>query len=137
MKQVERIGCLNNGLFEMSFSIQWSDSNGNWHTSDWNSGRYVNGLYKVSPSLSSIGVPSDATGVAPYVSAWLGTSNRGEPLVQPANNGRLANYLVTGWTLDFTVEPLPWRNWAQNVVHTLTIDQEHYFSPANRAELQQ
>ena len=57
MRQVERIGCLNNGIFVMNFSIQWFDSKGSWHTSAWNSGNFDNGLYKVSPPLSSIGVP--------------------------------------------------------------------------------
>jgi FAD/FMN-containing dehydrogenase len=136
MRQVERIGCLNNGIFVMNFSIQWFDSKGSWHTSAWNSGNFDNGLYKVSPPLSSIGVPADAIGVTPYVSAVLGTSNRGAPLVQPANNGRLAAYEVTGTTLDFSVQPLPWRNWAQNIVHTMTIDGEYYFSPTSLAELQ-
>ena len=136
MKQVERIGCLNNGIFVMSFSIQWFDSKGSWHTSAWNSGNFDNGLYRVSPSLSSINVPADAIGVTPYVSAVLGTSNRGAPLVQSANNGRLAAYEVTGTTLAFSVEPLPWRNWAQNIVHTMTIDGEYYFSPTHIAELQ-
>lgn len=137
MKQVERIGCLNNGIFKMNFSIQWFDSSGKWQTSAWNSGDYDNGLYKVSPPLSSVGVPSDAIGVAPLVSAVLGTSNRGTPLVQPANNGRLAAYLVTGTTLDFNVQPLPWWNWAQNIVHTMTIDRENYFSPTTLSELQE
>lgn len=136
MRQVERIGCLNNGIFVMNFSIQWFNSKGSWHTSAWNSGNFDNGLYKVSPPLSSIGVPADAIGVAPYVSAVLGTSNRGTPLVQSANNGRLAAYEVTGTTLGFTVQPLPWRNWAQNIVHTMTIDGEYYFSPTSLAELQ-
>ena len=136
MRQVNKIGCLNNGIFKMNFSIQWFDSKGIWHTSDWNSGNFDNGLYKVSPPLSSIGIPADAIGVAPYVSAVLGASNRGTPLVQPASNGRLAAYEVTGTTLDFRVLPLPWRNWAQNIVHTMTIDGEYYFSPTSRAELQ-
>ena len=136
MRQVERIGCLNNGIFVMSFAVQWSDSKGSWHTSAWNSGNFDNGLYKVSPPLSSIGVPADASGVAPYVSAVLGTSNRGAPLVQSANNGRVAAYEVTGTTLDFSVGPLPWKNWSQNVVHTMTVDGEYYFAPTSLAALQ-
>ena len=136
MRQVERIGCLNNGIFVMNFSVQWSDSKGSWHTSAWNSGDFENGLYKVSPTLSSIGVPVDAIGVAPYVSAVLGESNRGAPLVQGADNGRVAAYEVTGTTLDFSVQPLPWRNWSKNIVHTMTIDGEYYFSPTSLAELQ-
>src|ERR1700685_3690922 len=69
MKQVERIGVLNNGIFIANFSVQWIDSNGGWKTTDWNSGNFDNGLYKVSPPLSSIGVPGGAIGVTPYVSA--------------------------------------------------------------------
>ena len=46
MRKVERIGCLNNGIFIMNFSIQWFDSKGSWHTSAWNSGNFNNGLYK-------------------------------------------------------------------------------------------
>lgn len=136
MRQVNRIGCLNNGIFKMNFSIQWFGSDGKSHTSEWNSGNFDNGLYKVSPSLSSIGIPENAIGVTPYVTAVLGTSNQGTPMVQPANNGRLAAYEVTGTTGSFKVQPLPWRNWAQNILHTMTIDGEYYFSPTNRAELQ-
>ena len=51
MRQVEQIGCLNNGIFVMNFSIQWFDSKGSWYTSAWNSGNFDNGLYKVSPLL--------------------------------------------------------------------------------------
>ncbi|RFD25136.1 FAD-linked oxidoreductase [Pseudomonas sp. GL93] len=136
MKQVERIGCLNNGLFVMNFSIQWLDSAGQWHTSEWNSGNFENGVYKVSPSLALLGIPADAIGVAPYVSAVAGIQNQGEPLVQPANNGRLAAYEITGTTLSFKVQPLPWKNWAQNIVDTLEIDGQYYFSPTHLAELQ-
>jgi FAD/FMN-containing dehydrogenase len=137
MRQVERIGCVNNGIFITNFSIQWLNSQGSWQTSAWNSGNFDWGEYRASPTLSSIGVPSDAIAVTPYVNAVLGTSNRGAPVVGSANNGRLAAYLVTGTTLNFTVAPLPWRNWAQNVVHMLTVDGECYFLPTNRAELQQ
>ncbi len=136
MKKVERIGCLNSGIFVMNFSIQWLDSAGQWHTSDWNSGNFENGLYKVSPSLALLGIPADAIGVAPYVSAVAGIQNQGEPLVKSANNGRLAAYEVTGTTLNFKVQPLPWKNWAQNIVDTLEIDGQYYFSPTHLAELQ-
>ena len=136
MRQVERIGCRNNGLFVMNFSIQWLDSAGQWHTSQWNSGNFENGVYKVSPSLASLGVPAEAIGVAPYVAAVAGIQNPGTPLVQSANNGRLAAYEVTGTTLNFKVEPLPWKNWAQNIVNALEIDGQYYFSPTHLAELQ-
>ena len=137
MRQVEKIGCVNNGIFVANFSIQWLTSQGSWQTSSWNSGNFEWGEYRASPSLSSIGVPSDAIAVAPNVNAVLGTSNRGTPVVGSAANGRLGAYLIAGTTLDFTVTPLPWRNWAQNVVHMLTVDGEYYFLPTNRAELQQ
>ena len=136
MQQVERIGCLNNGIFSMRFSVQWFDSGGVWHTTAWTSGNYENGLYRVSPPLASLGVPASAIGVAPYVTAVLGTSNRGTPLVQAASNGRLAAYVVEGTTLSFSVQPLPWKNWAQNIVHTMMIDGRYYFTPTTRAELQ-
>lgn len=137
MKQVDRIGCMNSGLFVMNFSIQWLDANGSWQTADWNSGDYENGLYRVSPPLVSIGVPSTAIAVTPLVSAVLGDTVRGAPLVQAASNGRLAAYEVTGTTLDVSVNPLPWRNWAQNIVRVMSIDGEHYFSPKSRDELRQ
>lgn len=136
MRQVEKIGCLNNGIFIMQFSIQWIDSSGVLHTSAWTSGNYDNGLYRVSPSLASLGVPADAVGVAPYVSATLGKSKQGAPMVLAAGNGRLAAYVVEGTTLNFDVQPLPWKNWSQNVVHAMTIDGQYYFSPTTRAELQ-
>ena len=136
MKQVERIGCLNNGIFVMNFSIQWLDPAGQWHTCDWNSGNFENGVYRVSPSLALLGIPADAIGVTPYVSAVAGIQNQGEPLVQSANNGRLAAYEVTGTTLNFKVQPLPWKNWAQNIVDTLEIDGQYYFSPTHLAALQ-
>lgn len=135
MKQVERIGCLNNGIFFMNFSIQWLDPAGQWHTCDWNSGNFENGVYRVSPSLALLGIPADAIGVTPYVSAVAGIQNQGEPLVQSANNGRLAAYEVTGTTLNFKVQPLPWKNWAQNIVDTLEIDGQYYFSPTHLAAL--
>src|SRR5271166_2027378 len=135
IRQVERIGCVNHGIFVMNFSIQWLDNQGNWNTSGWNSGNFEWGQYKVSPPLSSIGVPTNALGVTPYVQAILGQSNRGTPLVQNAGNGRLAAYDVDGTTLNFTVTPLPWRNWAQNIVHILTVDGEYYFRPTGRDEL--
>lgn len=136
MKQVERIGCLNSGIFVMNFSIQWLDLTGHWHTTDWNSGDVQNGLYEVSPSLASLGIPEDAIGVTLCVSAIAGCKQLGGPLVKSANNGRLAAYEVTGTTLNFKVQPLPWKNWAQNIVDTLEIDGQYYFSPTHLAELQ-
>lgn len=136
MKKVERIGCLNSGIFVMSFSIQWWDSTGQCHTSNWNSGNVENGTYKVSPSLAWLGVPEDAIGVTPCVSAVAGCQHLGAPLVQSTHNGRLAAYEVTGTTLNFKVQPLPWKNWAQNIVDTLEIDGQYYFSPTHLAALQ-
>jgi FAD/FMN-containing dehydrogenase len=135
LPQVERIGCFNHGIFIMNFSIQWLDANGTWQTSGWNSGNFNWGEYKVSPPLASIGVPDDAIGATAYVNAVLGSSMRGNPMVRFADNGRLAAYDVTGLSLDFNVAPLAWQNWANNVVHTMTIDGAGYFLPTNRDAL--
>ncbi len=135
MRKVEKIGCMNHGIFVASFTIQWLDNQGSWHTVGWNSGNFDWGQYKASPSLSSLGVPSNALAVRPYVQAVLGVSNPGAPLVQAANNGRVAAYEVNGTTLDYTVSPLPWRNWAENIVHAIGIDGEYYFYPKSRGEL--
>lgn len=137
MKTVERIGCLNSGLFVMSFGIRWLDADGAWQESNWSSGNFENGLYRVSPPLDSIGVPSTALAVTPLVSVVLGETASGTPLVQAACNGRLAAYEVTGTTLDVAVNPLPWRNWAQNIQRVMSIDGEHYYSPRCRDELRQ
>jgi FAD/FMN-containing dehydrogenase len=135
ISQVERIGCANHGLFVMNFTIQWLDDQGVWHTSNWNSGNFNWGEYAVSPPLSSIGVPTNALAVTPYVSAIAGVSNRATPVVQNANNGRLATYDVDGVTWQFTVTPLPWANWARNIVHTMTVDGQYYFAPTGHDAL--
>ncbi len=57
----------------MSFSIQWLDSNGELHTTEWNSGNYPIDQSRTSPELGSIGVPSNAIAVTPYVHAYWGT----------------------------------------------------------------
>jgi FAD/FMN-containing dehydrogenase len=135
ISQVERIGCANHGIFVMSFTIQWLDDQGAWHTSNWNSGNFEWGQYVVSPPLSSIGVPTNALAVTPYVQAVLGKTARATPVVRNANNGRLAAYDVNGTTLDFTVTPLPWTNWARNIVHAMTVDGQYYFAPTGRDAL--
>jgi FAD/FMN-containing dehydrogenase len=137
MKAVERIGCLNRGWSRINFSIQWLDPSGRWQTSAWNSGNFENGAFRVSPSLSSLGVPEDAIGVTPYVVAALGASGRGAPLVKPDRNDKTAAYEVSSDGLGISVGPLPWRNWAQNLAHALEIDGEYYFTPSNRSELSQ
>lgn len=104
MRKVEKIACSNAAGFVMNFSIRWLDSDGSWKTSHWNSGNYPIDQTKTSPTLSSIGVPSDALAVTPYVHAILGVHNQGEPLVQAEDNGQVATYNVTGTTLDYSVK---------------------------------
>ncbi len=104
MREIDKIACSNAAGFVMNFSIQWLDTDGTWHTTEWNSGNYPINMTRKSPSLSSIGVPEDALGVTPYVHAILGKHEQGTPLVQAADNGQVATYNVTGTTLDFQVK---------------------------------
>lgn len=103
MRQVEKIACTNNAGFVMNFSVQYLTSEGKWETTAWNSGNYPIDQTRTSPDLSSIGVPSDALAVTPYVHAILGTHNQGSPLVNYANNGQVGAYEVRGTTLDYSV----------------------------------
>lgn len=104
MQQVQKIACVNNGGFVMNFSIRWLDSNGQWQTSEWNSGNYPINQTRTSPDLASIGVPADALAITPYVHAILGNHNIGEPLVNYAANGQTAAYNVHGTTLNYSVD---------------------------------
>ncbi|RMH29142.1 MAG: hypothetical protein D6692_04640 [Planctomycetota bacterium] len=104
MRKVEKIACSNAAGFVMNFSIRWMDTDGLWHTTDWNSGNYPIDQTRTSPSLSSIGVPTDAVAVTPYVHAILGKHQQGTPAVQAADNGQVGTYNVTGTTLDFHVK---------------------------------
>lgn len=104
MLQVQRIACVNNGGFVMNFSVRYLDSEGHWHTADWNSGNYPINQTRTSPDLGEIGVPDDAVAVTPYVHAILGKHETGEPLVTFAANGQTGTYGVKGTTLDFSVK---------------------------------
>jgi hypothetical protein len=98
MLQAQYIAVVNAGAYVFNFSVQWLDSNGNWHTSDWNSGNYPVGQNRKTPSLETIGVPDDAIAVTPYGHAVLGTSGQGHAFIQFAKNGQTATYNATGTT---------------------------------------
>src|SRR5262249_14837915 len=104
MIQVQYISCVNDAGFVMNFSIRYLDQDGNWHTASWNSGNYPIDQSKTSPDLATIGVPSDAIAVAPYVHAILGQSELGSPYVQYAANGQTATYEVKGTVDSFSVQ---------------------------------
>jgi hypothetical protein len=97
MIQAQYIAVVNAGAYVFNFSIQWLDANGNWQTSDWNSGNYPVGQNRKSPSLDTLGM-GDAIVVTPYGHAVLGTSGQGHPFVQFAKNGQTATYNATGTT---------------------------------------
>lgn len=88
----------------MNFSISWLDSGGKQHFSHWCSSNYPIGKSHTSPDLDTIGVPSDAVAVTPYVHAILGNHTVGSPMVKAASKGQeVATYEVKGTTLDFSV----------------------------------
>ena len=99
MITAQYIAVVNAGAYVFNFSVQWLDSNGQWKTSEWNSGNYPVGQNRKSPSLDTIGVPSDAVVVTPYGHAVLGSSAQGTPFVQFAMNGQTATYNATGTTI--------------------------------------
>jgi hypothetical protein len=99
MIQAQYIDVVNAGAYVFNFSVQWLDSSGNWNTTEWNSGNYPVGQNRKSPSLDTIGVPSDALAVTPYGHAVAGTSGQGTPFVQFATNGQTATYNATGTTI--------------------------------------
>lgn len=103
LQQVQYIACINEAAFVMNFSIQYLESDGNWKTSEWNSGNYPVGRTVKSPDLASLGVPADAIAITPYVHAILGVHNTGTPMVTYAANGQTASYKVSGTTLSYSV----------------------------------
>jgi hypothetical protein len=104
MYQCSKIAVNNLGGYVMSFSIQWLDSNGELHTTEWNSGNYPIDQSRTSPELGSIGVPSNAIAVTPYVHAYWGNSADGTPYVQYVpGSPNVATYNATGTTLNVHV----------------------------------
>lgn len=99
MRQVQKITVFNRGAYVFNFSIQWLSSDGNWHTTDWNSGNYPVAQSRTSPSLNEIGVPADALAVTPYGHAVAGKSGQGHAFVGIATNGQAATYEAVGTTL--------------------------------------
>src|SRR4029450_5773214 len=101
--QAQKIACTNKGAFVMNFSVRWLDASGVWHTLDWNSGNYDAGKTRTSPDLATLGVPTDAQFVAPYVHAILGGYGVGEPYVVYGAEAGVATYHVHGATFGFSV----------------------------------
>jgi hypothetical protein len=66
MNQVQKIACINNAGFVMSFSVQWQDIHGSWNITNWNSGNYPINETRTSPDLQQIGInPTTAVLVTP------------------------------------------------------------------------
>jgi hypothetical protein len=98
MLQVQKITVINKGGYVFNFSVQWLNSNGEWGTSEWNSGNYPVGQSVTTPPLETIGVPSDALAVTVYGHAVLGSSGQGTPFVGFATNSQIATYEAVGTT---------------------------------------
>lgn len=104
MQQIQQIAVNNNGGYVMSFSVQWLDSSGQWNTSKWNSGNYPIDQTVTSPELGTIGVPTDALAVTPYVHAVWGDNAQGTPFVSyVSGSGTVATYTASGTTLSVHV----------------------------------
>ena len=104
MIQVQYIACTNDAGFVMSFAVKWLDQSGEWHTTKWDSGHYPIDQTRTTPDLTTIGVPSDAVAIVPFVDAVLGKNETGSPYVQYATNGHTAVFEVKGTTLDYSVK---------------------------------
>lgn len=99
MFECSKITVNNMGAYVFNFSVQWLDpSDGQWHTSEWNSGNYPVGQNVTSPELGSLGVPADALAVTPYGHAVLGTSGQGQPFCGYNSSEGTAVYNATGTT---------------------------------------
>lgn len=100
MRPVEKITVINKGGYVFNFSIQWlSQDDGQWHTTDWNSGNYPVVQQRTTPPLNEIGVPDNALAVTPYGHAVAGSSGQGHAFVVCASNGQIATYEAVGTTL--------------------------------------
>src|SRR4051794_15060499 len=99
MQEVSKITVANEGGYVFNYSVQWIDSEGNWQTSDWNSGNYPIDQSRTTPELGSIGVPADAL-VTPHGHAILGDSGQGHAFVsyQPSSEN-VGTYEAKGTTL--------------------------------------
>jgi hypothetical protein len=106
MQQVSKINVNNQGGYVFNYSVQWLDSNGEWHTSDWNSGNYSVGFARETPELGSIGVTEDALAVTVYGHAILGTSGQGHAFVKYESGSQsVATYNAKGTTyIGFDIE---------------------------------
>jgi len=106
MQQVAKISVVNKGGYVFNFSIQWLTSNGQWETSEWNSGNYAVGQSRTSPELGTIGVPGDALAVTVYGHAIIGRSGQGNPFVAYESGSQdVATYDAVGTTIiGFAIE---------------------------------
>ena len=100
MQQISKINVINKGGYVFNYSVQWLTSNGQWATSDWNSGNYAVGQSRETPPLGDIGVPKDALAVTVYGHAILGRSGQGHAFVtfDPSSQG-VATYDAVGTTI--------------------------------------
>jgi hypothetical protein len=100
LQAVQKISVVNNGGYVFSFQVQWlSGEDGQWHTANWDSGKYPIDQTRTTPPLSQIGVPANALAVTPYGSAVLGTSGQGHGFVQfSPSSSNVATYKATGTT---------------------------------------
>jgi hypothetical protein len=100
MQEVSKVSVVNKGGYVFNFSIQWLTSDGEWTTSDWNSGNYAVGQSRTSPELGSVGVPDDALAVTPYGHAIAGRSGQGHAFVgYEAGSQNVATYDAVGTTI--------------------------------------
>jgi len=98
MRPIQKITVNNKGAYVFNFSVRWLGADGEWGTSEWNSGNYIVGQSRTTPALETIGVPADAAAVTVYGHAVLGTSGQGTPFVGYAANGQIATYDAVGTT---------------------------------------
>jgi hypothetical protein len=100
MQPVSKINVNNKGGYVFNYSVQWLDSDGEWHTSDWNSGNYSVGFSRETPELGSIGVTDDALAVTVYGHAVLGSSGQGHPFIKyQSGSQNVATYDAKGTTI--------------------------------------
>jgi hypothetical protein len=106
MQEVSKINVVNKGGYVFNYSVQWLDSNGEWHTSDWNSGNYSVGFSRETPELGSIGVTEDALAVTVYGHAVAGTSGQGHAFIKyQSGSQNVATYDAKGTTyIGFDIE---------------------------------
>jgi hypothetical protein len=100
MQQVSKVSVVNKGGYDFNFSVQWLNSDGEWQTTEWNSGNYPVGQSRTSPDLGTIGVSGDALAVTVYGHAIAGRSGQGHPVVKyDPGSQDVATYDAVGTTI--------------------------------------